>query len=55
MVSCAEAGDQVADEILKNAVQELAVSVKAVVHRLHLAGEGMNSFVCAKQRAWDYF
>lgn len=42
MVSCAEAGDQIADEILKNAVEELAISVKAVVQRLHLAGEGTN-------------
>lgn len=42
VVSCAEAGDQIADEILKNAVQELAISVKAVVQRLHLAGEDDN-------------
>lgn len=41
MVSCAEAGDQIADEILSSAVQELALSVKAVVQRLHLAGEGV--------------
>ncbi|KAG6416789.1 hypothetical protein SASPL_124227 [Salvia splendens] len=39
VVSCAEAGDQIADEILSNAVRELALSVKAVVQRLHLAGE----------------
>lgn len=45
VVSCAEAGDQVADEILNNAVQELALSVKAVVQRLYLAGEGVTSFV----------
>lgn len=45
VVSCAEAGDQIADEILSNAVEELALSVKAVVQRLHLAGEGMPSFI----------
>ncbi|KAL8508066.1 hypothetical protein ACS0TY_018571 [Phlomoides rotata] len=61
VVSCAEAGDQVADEILKNAVQELAISVKAVVQRLHLAGEdGKNSFpvvmvggVLEANKRWD--
>ncbi|CAI9089614.1 OLC1v1024217C3 [Oldenlandia corymbosa var. corymbosa] len=42
VVSCAEAGDQVANDILKNAVEELASSVKAVVRRLSLAGEGRN-------------
>lgn len=40
VVSCAEAGDAVANEILNNAVQELVLSVKAVVQRLQLAGEG---------------
>ncbi|XP_070052372.1 uncharacterized protein [Nicotiana tomentosiformis] len=45
VVSCAEDGDQLADEILHNAVQELAISVKAVVQRLRLAGEdGKGSF-----------
>ncbi|KAF3631029.1 S-adenosyl-L-methionine-dependent methyltransferase domain-containing protein [Capsicum annuum] len=41
VVSCAEDGDDIADEILHNAVQELALSVRAVVQRLHLAGEGL--------------
>lgn len=40
VVSCAEAGDQIADEILVTAVQELAQCVKAVVKRLRLCGEG---------------
>lgn len=40
VVSCAEAGDQVANDILLHAVQELASSVKAVVHRLGLCGKG---------------
>ncbi|KAL3643747.1 hypothetical protein CASFOL_014562 [Castilleja foliolosa] len=42
VVSCAEAGDQVAHEILIDAVQELVLSVTAVVQRLHLAGEDGN-------------
>jgi hypothetical protein len=42
VVSCAEACDQVATKILVNAVQDLALSVKAVVQRLHLCGEGAN-------------
>lgn len=41
VVSCAEEGDQVAISILLEAVQELASSVKAVVRRLQLCGEGM--------------
>ncbi|KAK6150146.1 hypothetical protein DH2020_017671 [Rehmannia glutinosa] len=61
VVSCAEVGDQVADEILKNAVQELALSVKAVVQRLYLAGEdGSDSFpvvmvggVLENNKGWD--
>lgn len=48
VVSCAEDGDQVADEILHNAVQELAISVKAVVQRLHLAGEGLTLILIKK-------
>ena len=40
VVSCAEAGDEVANRILQDAVEELALSVKAVVERLHLSGEG---------------
>ncbi|KAK3001649.1 hypothetical protein RJ639_020389 [Escallonia herrerae] len=45
VVSCAEAGDQVANEILLDAVQELASSVKAVVQRLGLCGqEGRDPF-----------
>ena len=40
VVSCAEAGDEVANNILLESVQELASSVKAVVQRLDLCGEG---------------
>lgn len=40
MVSCAESGDQIANKILVDAVQELALSVKAVVQRLSLCGAG---------------
>lgn len=40
VVSCAEAGDEVANKILVDSVQELALSVKAVVQRLSLCGEG---------------
>ncbi|XP_057955101.1 uncharacterized protein LOC131149059 isoform X4 [Malania oleifera] len=40
VVSCAEEGDLVADKILLDSVQELAASVKAVVRRLGLCGEG---------------
>ncbi|KAG2717613.1 hypothetical protein I3760_03G183700 [Carya illinoinensis] len=39
VVSCAEAGDEVANTILLDSVQELASSVKAVVQRLGLCGE----------------
>ncbi|CAA0823763.1 Actin-like ATPase superfamily protein [Striga hermonthica] len=61
VVSCAEDGDQVAHEILINAVQELALSVKAVVQRLCLAGEdGSDSFpvvlvggVLEANKRWD--
>ncbi|XP_027085696.1 uncharacterized protein [Coffea arabica] len=61
VVSCAEAGDQVAIEILNNAVEELGSSVKAVVQRLSLAGEdGKGSFpvvmvggVLEANRSWD--
>ncbi|GLT26270.1 hypothetical protein SLA2020_013520 [Shorea laevis] len=45
VVSCADAGDEVANTILQDAVQELALSVKAVVRRLCLCGEdGQDSF-----------
>lgn len=37
--ACAEAGDQVTQKVLHNAVQELADSVKAVVRRLGLSGK----------------
>lgn len=40
VVSCAEAGDQIANKILVEAVQELALCVKAVARRLCLCGEG---------------
>ncbi|KAI3746639.1 hypothetical protein L6452_09077 [Arctium lappa] len=61
VVSCAEAGDQVANDILLHAVQELASSVKAVVHRLGLCGkDGNDSFplvmvggVLEANRRWD--
>lgn len=43
VIGCAEAGDQVADDILRDSVKELALSVKAVVRRLCLCGEG-NAF-----------
>ncbi|CAH9145675.1 unnamed protein product [Cuscuta epithymum] len=42
VVSCAEDGDVVANEILNNAVNELADSVRAVVQRLGLAGKDNN-------------
>ncbi|KAK2644809.1 hypothetical protein Ddye_020004 [Dipteronia dyeriana] len=61
VVSCAEAGDQIANEILVNAVQELALCVKAVVQRLCLCGEdGNSSFpvvmvggVLEANKSWD--
>ena len=40
VVSCAEAGDEVANNILQDAVKELALSVNAVVQRLGLSGSG---------------
>lgn len=43
VVACAEAGDEVANNILFDSVEELALSVKAVIQRLGLAGEGMES------------
>lgn len=43
--ACAEAGDPVTQNVLLNAVQELADSVKAVVRRLDLGGnDGFKSF-----------
>ncbi|KAK9285844.1 hypothetical protein L1049_025045 [Liquidambar formosana] len=61
VVSCAEAGDQVANQILLDSVQELASSVKAVVQRLGLCGEeGKDSFplvmvggVLEANKRWD--
>ncbi|KAJ6776741.1 ACTIN-LIKE ATPASE SUPERFAMILY PROTEIN [Salix koriyanagi] len=61
VVSCAEACDQVATKILVDAVQDLALSVKAVVQRLSLCGEdGNGSFpvvmvggVLEANRTWD--
>ncbi|XP_039053587.1 N-acetyl-D-glucosamine kinase-like [Hibiscus syriacus] len=44
VVSCAEAGDEVANKILKEAVHELALSVKAVVQRLGLCGADGKSY-----------
>jgi len=40
VVISAEAGDEVANKILHDSVLELADSVKAVVQRLGLCGEG---------------
>ena len=40
VVSCAEAGDEVANNILQHSVKELALSVTAVVQRLRLCGSG---------------
>jgi len=40
VVYCAEAGDEVANKILLKSAQELASSVKAVVGRLGLCGQG---------------
>jgi N-acetylglucosamine kinase-like BadF-type ATPase len=44
VVSCAEAGDEVANKILLESAQELASSVKAVVGRLGLCGQGYTFF-----------
>lgn len=41
VLSCAEAGDEVANKILQDSVEELALSVKAVVQKLDLCGEGV--------------
>ncbi|RRT70224.1 hypothetical protein GW17_00008880 [Ensete ventricosum] len=41
VVSSAEAGDEVANRILHDTVLELTASVKAVVQRLDLCGEGI--------------
>jgi N-acetylglucosamine kinase-like BadF-type ATPase len=61
VVSCAEGGDEVANSILIDAVQELASSVKAVVRRLCLCGEdGRGAFplvmvggVLEANKRWD--
>ncbi|PON89649.1 ATPase [Trema orientale] len=61
VVSCAEAGDEVANKILYDSVEELASSVKAVVLRLDLCGEdGKDSFplvmvggVLEANKRWD--
>ncbi|XP_062153801.1 uncharacterized protein LOC133861985 [Alnus glutinosa] len=61
VVSCAEAGDEVANKILVDSVQELASSVKAVVQRLGLCGkDGKDSFplvmvggVLEANKRWD--
>ncbi|KAL8108476.1 hypothetical protein AgCh_024796 [Apium graveolens] len=61
VVSCAEAGDEIAHQILNDAVQELASSVIAVVKRLGLGGEDGNSYfpivmvggVLEANRRWD--
>ncbi|KAI4308158.1 hypothetical protein L6164_031261 [Bauhinia variegata] len=59
VVSCAEAGDEVANKILLDSVQELASSVKAVVERLALC-DGKGAFplvmvggVLEANRRWD--
>jgi hypothetical protein len=46
VVSSAEDGDEVANTILREAVQELADSVVAVVRRLALCGEGNYDVDC---------
>ncbi|KAL6144161.1 hypothetical protein ACLB2K_054856 [Fragaria x ananassa] len=61
VVSCAEAGDEVANKILFDSVEELGLSVKAVVQRLDLCGpEGRDSFplvmvggVLEANKRWD--
>ncbi|XP_038900118.1 N-acetyl-D-glucosamine kinase-like isoform X1 [Benincasa hispida] len=61
VVACAEAGDEVANNILLDSVEELALSVKAVIQRLGLAGEdGHEAFplvmvggVLEAKRRWD--
>nr|XP_048327851.1 N-acetyl-D-glucosamine kinase-like isoform X2 [Ziziphus jujuba var. spinosa] len=61
VISCAEAGDEVANRILYDSVLELASSVKAVVQRLGLCGEdGNGKFplvmvggVLEANRRWD--
>ncbi|KAK1325606.1 hypothetical protein QJS10_CPA01g00561 [Acorus calamus] len=61
VVSCAEAGDQVANKILQDSVKELAASVKAVVQKLSLSGEdGRGRFplvmvggVLEANKGWD--
>ncbi|XP_010519063.1 PREDICTED: N-acetyl-D-glucosamine kinase isoform X2 [Tarenaya hassleriana] len=61
VVSCAEAGDEIANRILVEAVEDLALSVKAVVQRLGLCGkDGTDSFpvvmvggVLNANKEWD--
>ncbi|KAM5580156.1 hypothetical protein ABKV19_009743 [Rosa sericea] len=61
VVSCAEAGDEVANKILFDSVEELGLSVKAVVQRLDLCGpDGKDSFplvmvggVLEANKRWD--
>ncbi|XP_047181759.1 N-acetyl-D-glucosamine kinase-like isoform X1 [Vigna umbellata] len=62
VVICAEAGDEVANNILLESVQELASSVKAVVNRLGLSGQdGKSGFplvmvggvLTAHRGSWD--
>lgn len=48
VISCAEAGDGVANQILNDAVAELALTIKAVIHRLGLCGEGVDFFSSSK-------
>lgn len=58
VVSCAEAGDEIANKILNGAVKELASTVKAVVQRLGLAGKGLTSIkyeiILRKPYEWKY-
>ena len=46
VVSCADAGDQIAHDILVDAVKELGIAVTAVVERLCLCGEGVFALQC---------
>ncbi|KAL8113310.1 hypothetical protein AgCh_020573 [Apium graveolens] len=61
VVSCAEAGDEIAQQILNDAVQELSLTVTAVVKRLGMGGEDGNAYfpivmvggVLEANKRWD--
>lgn len=54
VVSCAEAGDEIANKILHDSVLELTSSVKAVVQRLELCGEGTLNCGCSPSSLGSY-